>query len=1270
MKLFIKLRNKYFTAFMSLALLIMASIGLFNMASPNSVYASMVKFEGEKSISITNGSFSSFSSSSSYPYTLSGYTNSGNNTPSMKTGAINISDSVYAKNYQKYGLTEYGNPKGTGTDNYVLMINTKEDSNYTYTSNEFTLSANGYYYVTVSAKTIGDNSLASVFLMKDDAIFEDCIIQNITSVGWSDYTFFVATNSYEDVKLKFGMQIGSPNTRASGCVLFDELHAGQISYERFVDAVQTFPDTHKVAEFRTPNVYKEYNFDKQIIEFVDAEGNVIKDFDGELNPTIVSKNYFDSNTSGGGVTPPEYVNGAINISTDDSYVIYKGQEEVLQPNTTYKFAINVKASEVKSGSAFVKLEEIVDESEDYDDFMDSELAEITAKSSNLTVSSATSNTVTDGYVEYAIYVHTGALETSKVQFSFGVGSEDANATANVSFKRFYIERVPYSAYSNASTGSTIGKIDIADRISQTSSEYSNNRFDKMESSSFDGVAYPATPTSWTSSKSGAGYQLSGVVNLSSFDRVMDKYEDEVNAIATPASLTSTLNNNVLMIYNGAKSSQTYTSSSKSLTANKHYRITTFVNTHLWDATSNGVTIVAKTGETVLAKADGVKTEGEWQRVVLNITAPSNSLSVSLELSLGYKNKLSSGYAFFDNILVEEADNADGFSHRHDAFTIAGSHTVDLNNPMLNTDLTTYGYYSPVLFTGKNNSENTINSGIVDLTKEDDLKAVIASSKIESLTSIPGDNKSALAISTVLNEDSYYQYTSVLKYNFESGKYYKFAFSLFTDNISQEDKENKYDNNKLAQGANLELTGLENAKFTYLVSQGEWTNYEFYIGVNSTATSNLVFSLGNEKMGCYGSAFLGNINLTEITEDEFKASGNSDTSLKVDTVVVEDEDDTETTTSDSSNNFSWAYIPTIATFAAIVIAVIGVFVRRNIKFKKRVGNKRANYDRDITVVQNKYRRLASDRRDKEIRELNKECNELIALRAEYEDKYKEALNRLRSAKLANRDGSKRNEIMAIEREVKHISKEVARYGVQVNNYENEIEFMHTEGYLIDLEKRMMREDEIARHQLRKEADMPEEKRLEAIAKREQKQAKVEQKAKAKAEKLASKQAKLAEEREAVQKQLEQAKAMDEQYIQQQELIRIKVEEAKLAKEQAKADKELKKLEKQKLEQERERKQLEQEIEKAKQNEETEVEEENSTEEAVDLEQNQDVETVSENDEQQPVVEASETSIEEQTESVAQTDEEPVAEVEQPVEVEETVKTEDVKPEETTTTDENN
>lgn len=1164
MKLFIKLRNKYFTTFAALLLLLLASLGLFSANAIQSVDASMIKIDNEKTITITNGSFNNFSSSSEYPYTLSTYTTSGNSTPEMKTGAININEDDFKRNYKKYGLSEYDCPEKIGNDNYVLMINADKTSNYAYTSGEFTLPANGYYYITVSAKTIGNNTTASVFLTQDNKIYKDCVIDQISSGEWTNYTFFVATNAYESVTLKFGMQIGSRinNNGASGCVLFDELHAGQISKERFEDCLASFPASgFKSVELRSPNAYKAYNFNNEIVDYSSSSTGV-----------VTNANYF---TSIGNAQDAEPMANAVNLVLEDGYRIYKGQEEELMPNSTYRFSIMAKASSIESGSAFVKVDEIVDESEDIKDFMESTSADMTPKSSNLTISSTTSNTVTDGYQEYVIYVRTGSANSSKVQFSFGFGDESTYATGNVTFKSFLIERVPYSAFSSASTDGQIGKIDISERISIPSSEYSNYSFDKMQSESFDGVPYPATPVDWTKSASGEGVQLSGVVNMKSFDAVMNKYSNQINTIDTPAVLEK-LNNNVLMIYNGAMSAQSYTSTSKTLTANKSYRITTLVNTYMWNQNSNGVSVLVKAGSNVLAKAENIKTNGEWQRVVFDITVPSNSIDATIELALGNGNKLSSGYAFFDNILVVEADTVSGLKDYFSDYKVVETLKVgkeekdrehiivDLNNSML-TSTYTRDYNIPVLYVGENKGDTDINAGIVDLVNNE-LKSVIANDKMDALRDLDGDNKNVLAISTILNKDGKYTYTSVLPYNFESGKYYRFTFDLFTDGISQEDKEEKYDNNVLAEGVNIELTGLENSKFSYIKSEGAWTTYEIYIGLSSSATSNLVFSMGSEFTGCYGKAFLGNITVTEVKQSDFDKVATSNTILKVDT-VIETEDESTATQDTQSNGFSWVYIPTIATFLAIVVAVIGIFVRKNMKFKKHVGKKKAEYDRDITVLQNKYRRLASDQRDKDVRELTKECNELIELRSEYEEKYKEALSRLRSTRLANRDGSKQHEISAIEREVKHISKEVARFGVQVNNYENEIEFMQTEAYLIDLEKRMMREDNSMRNQLRKESEMSEEKRAEAVAKREAKQQLAEQKAKAKAEKLERKQQKLQAEREMIKQQLDDAKELDEKALKEKELKQIKLEEEKLAKEKAKADRELKKLEQQKLAQEK-------------------------------------------------------------------------------------------------------
>ena len=740
-------------------LIIVASCGLINFCTIENVEAGMIKFDNESTVSISNGSFTSHASSSSYPRPLNNYTTEGNQTISLKSGAINVVKTTYAKKYNEYGLGEKDNPYDnpyiydTRSDDYVLMINSDDSCRYGYISKEFTFKANGHYYVTVSVYTLGDEGVASVYLLQNGAVFEDCKIESIsTSNSWCNYTFYVSTNSYEDLKLNFAMYLGGVSSRATGCVFFDDLHAGQIGESTLNDVVVGDADKS------TAYVYTDLRHDYE-------------------SPEINS--YFVTNESGVGEKTSLYKNGVMNLSASNSYVLYKGKEQELEANTTYKFSINVKVAEAfTSGSAFVKVDEILDEEDEYNDFMDDNSSKITAKNSKLSISSKTSSTINDGYVEYAIYVRTGALEVSTIQFSFGVGDASNSATGSASFKDFRIERVPYTAFNKASSGSAIGKMDISDRISLNSSQYSNHTFDKMTSDNYTGTPYPATATGWTVAN-GEGYQVSGVVNLQYLSDVVSQ-NSGMNAVSTPSNWGTSSNNNVLMIYNGDKSTQSYTSSSKSLAANKYHRITTFVNAMSVD---NGATVLAKikNGDSysVLLKQDEIITNGDWHRVEFIIHTPNNSVDLYLELALGNGNKLASGYAFFDHIMIDSADTLDGFNSRYNSYELAGKQTVDLTDS-LQSLTSTKDYNTPMLYAAKSVSGGNVNAGLVNL--ENNLSSVISGSKEDALRGV-GTGK-ILAISSALNEDVYYTLTSLVPYNFDSGKYYKFSIDVFTDGISQ------------------------------------------------------------------------------------------------------------------------------------------------------------------------------------------------------------------------------------------------------------------------------------------------------------------------------------------------------------------------------------------------------------------------------------------------------------------------------------------------------
>lgn len=1141
MNLLHKLRNKCLLLITALALIVGASFGLLGLVSnPTSVEASMIKFDKETTVTISNGSFNSFSSSPRYPYTIKDFETIGNKPIDMITGAINISDSVYKDNFEKYGLHEYRNPKGTGSDNYVLMINNKADkqgsltaSNYGYVSKEFTLKANGHYYITVSVNTLDSESSASLYLLQNDQVFENCRIENIsTNSAWANYTFFVSTNSYEDANFKFAMRMGAIANKTTGCVLFDELHAAQISKETLNNALNMFDDS----------TYRYKKFDGKVVETFE--------FGSTSTP-----NYFSTSESGTG-DKSVIVNGnAMNLSATNSNITYKGKEETLLPNATYKFSINAKIeSNLTKGNAFIKLNEILPEDEEYNDFIEGDdTTKRTAKTSNLTFSSKTSNSLNDGYVEYSIFVRTDSRDASKVQFSFGLG-DGSEASGKVSFKSFKIERVPYSVYSSTSTGSYVSKMDITESLTLSADEYANFTFDKMQSEKYNGktgLQYPAEVSSWTKSADNKD-EISGVINLAEFDRVKQEYKLPANM---PEGFTTANNNNVLMIYNAMQGNHSYTSSTKTLTANKWHKITALVNTQ--DVGVRGVSVIAKltsNNNTIsVTKATKIDTNSKWQQVNLYIHTASTDATVSVELALN-----DTGVVFFDNIRLQSADSKDDLTNKYPTLQVAKFAEVDLTDPFI-TSTSTQNFDTPILFNGKVVSGENIEAGIINLDTAN-LDNIIDASKIEELKSLTG-NRSVLAISARDN-DVYYEFTNLIPFNFASasgdnGKYYKLSFDLFTYDIAQNDKEEdqKFDNKVLAQGANVSLTGITNSTFKYLNTTGEWKTYEFYIGLNDTTKSNLVFSLGSAHTGCYGKAFLGNITLNEIGKSLFEQAKGENV-LKLDTVEVAPETDPETDNNKGSN-FDWQYVPAILTFIAIIIAVVGVFLRRRIKLNKHVKSGKPNYDREDVMI-NKFRRIAIDQREKEIRTLTKECEELTEIRNNYEGEYKQTLSKLRAIKLANRDGSKRHEVMVVEKEIKHLSKLIARYGVEVNNCESQIEFMKTEAYLVALSKQMYREDIASRNTIRKTQDLSVEAREAILARKHKRQENKRLKQELKAEKIADKQERLQEQYIKIQQQKQQAIEQDEQYAKEKQLKFIQQEQAKLDKQKSRAEAKAKKI----------------------------------------------------------------------------------------------------------------
>ena len=153
-----KLKQRLFTLSLAALVPLSASAVLFSQ-NENTTQAVALKYQPsvKKDVSLTNNNFNSSSSSMSLSTSLSGWTGQINDRKTT-AGIISVGTS-FAGNASPY-FHLVNNPGKNGTDDHILMINSKTDNsnNFTmakqgYRSGSVSLSANSYYSFQVAFKT-------------------------------------------------------------------------------------------------------------------------------------------------------------------------------------------------------------------------------------------------------------------------------------------------------------------------------------------------------------------------------------------------------------------------------------------------------------------------------------------------------------------------------------------------------------------------------------------------------------------------------------------------------------------------------------------------------------------------------------------------------------------------------------------------------------------------------------------------------------------------------------------------------------------------------------------------------------------------------------------------------------------------------------------------------------------------------------------------------------------------------------------------------------
>jgi hypothetical protein len=986
-------------------------------------------------ITISNSNFTS-TSGSTYPYTPSSWSKADGSISSTNTkaGVINVDSTIYSEHYKDYGLSLTTNPLKplNISDSQILMINSQDvATRYGFASSSFTLSKNSYYIISVDMKTDNSSSFGSLYLKSSDSKIDSSFSCKQTSSNWLTYKFFVQTNELSDETVTLECWLGSKTlSMSTGAVFFDNVSAYSYSNEGFnqekanltySDDTSTFIDLSSTKITDTAITIKNANFDSGLENWT-AIYNTNSDAHNSTFGTVnVGENEYNSSITGISTCPQtngKYLNSNA-LYINNKYACgagVKSSDMTFSRQTAYMVTLYAKSGTFTSGGVNISIVPT-----------DTTISAVTFE--NVTCQDSSSNSLTNGWQKYTFFVIGSPFGDTTAHLEFWVGSSSSETKGYCFFDDVELEKVTYNQYTSASTSTTVKKISMS--TTKDSANIVNGAFNYGDTSGE--TDYPLQPASWTANNKS---DYSGIIstNKTHYEANKSKYGDlSWDAIGyTPLQqdYSDSADNNLLMIRNYDKSYQSYTSSSYSLSASSYYKVSVMVRTAL---TSGSAYITLDGGDsTIIQNINNIQSNSGWSTYTTYIKTGLSSRNISIILGLGKSNVSAYGYAFFDNAIVETS-TADTYNAITNSSTFVNK--VDLSTE----DFSAYGdkvgdYYTPSNWTGTlvnslTTGESTVNAGV-------------------------STNGTTNELNISSTNDVYYTYKSKLNYTIDSSKYYTLTVTLKTSAMRQDSSNQKTDSNGdvIPYGAYLSLS---NSTSVFKgITKEEYTDYVFYIGNSNIGTTTLTIALGASDALTSGTVTVKEVKLVESTSTDFNKATTEinsenppETELSIGTVSTSDSSSSSDSTSTALNSsFDWVLIPTIITALAIVIAVVGAFIRHT-KFKKISFKQKSEYDRRVTLHPEVARREAEEKRKDALNKLNSQINEIEKQMAEFEKDYKEKRNKSKNdfEKEVNfrNYAKKRTKLAKMQEKLQSQKEEISsdayltkQEGIIIKNYEKE------------------------------------------------------------------------------------------------------------------------------------------------------------------------------------------------------------------------------------------
>lgn len=955
-------KNFFLSLLLFVCLVFMFSIALL----PNFVgaMASNYVYSDYDTISFKNGTFSSYTTGTKgVPYSIKeGWTFVGDS--NISRGIIDVSESKFDTN-NKFGLSSNPNRSDSidsTTDYYILMFNAGQtSSNSGAKSADVTLTNAKFYDISVYAKSL-DDGIASISANIDGYTYE---FNNLTYTNWREYHFLIATDNIDSAVTNLTLRLGGGATaKSTGSVFFDNIRVAEISNYDFYSATES--DTIKKIDLNRTTItgFTNPNFESgldgwKVDSVVGSSNQSVEVLDTATINTKISQ-LFENNENNantfvyGNTSSLLIVNQdetTSSISTNDTNFL------TIPQHGLYKITLLFKTGNLSNnGLTFTLTPE--------NDQVDA--LEVTNQKSTSGLKNY------NGFSQLSLFVKGSPIQDEKVSLKISLGETSGWAIIDD------ITVMPVTASEYGSSNS----LDFSSTITDTTT-ISNGRFDFADNQSLT-VSYPLKPKSWTYTASNYNAN-SGIIRINPtyFTTDSANYGNPTNPGVNTAIYNNIpvdanyFNENVLMVRNNSSEDSFYTMndsitlSANSASSQKIINISVCVKTL---DNAKALIRVVDSNNKVVAMFDNISTNNQW--TMYNIFVKNGINEYKLKLEIGAKGQNGNDFVFFDGISYtsESASTFDEMTKEKCAY-------VDLMNN---------SFYSSTNFSSYSSPDSSYNY-----------------SNISSISTRPeATDNFVLKLSNTT--DTYQTLISDFTYSLTKDNYYEFSVWVKTDFTTDGGHNNNEfgarfeivnvdsENNVIVDEKNENKNVFCNIKATDIKNENNgWVKYSFYIFAESSQKVKVVLGVGSEENLTYGNAYFDDLVVSDITKDVYTSQTTNQTTI-VSTVIEKDspeEDDEEnnTTTSPADINI-WALVSSIILVVALILAIIGYYIRR-IPKKKKVKVKSSEYnkskydiDEDEIVENLKLEREASlSQLNKDLQEYNSQYE---ALKNEYDEKTKD------------------------------------------------------------------------------------------------------------------------------------------------------------------------------------------------------------------------------------------------------------------------------------------